>query len=207
MPPRLVLALSIFLLAAPAARAHPHVIVSVKIVVVVEVSGVIRALRHEWTFDDAFSAFSTQGLDKNRDGRLEREELSELAKVNVESLSEYGYFTELKAGKNAAIFGPARDFYLSHDGKALTLHFTLPVAAKTPALRDARLKVDDPSYFVAFSLAPEAAVSIEGSPCTAKVKAPKAASMQRLSRLSEADFAAGNLGALEWSSAITFECP
>lgn len=195
-------------LAATAASAHPHVIVSVKTVVVADASGAIKALRHAWTFDEAFSTFSTQGLDKNKDGKLDREELAELAKVNVESLSEYGYFTDIKSGKTKAAFGPVQDYYLSHDGKALTLHYTLPLAPEAAQnLREARLSVDDPSYFVAFSLASDTPVSVEGPACKAKVKAPKAETTQRLSQLSEADFASGKLGNADWSSSISFECP
>lgn len=211
MPRRAAKALSLALplaIAASAAMAHPHVIVSVKTVVVADGSGVIKALRHAWTFDEAFSTFSTQGLDKNKDGKLDREELAELAKVNVESLSEYGYFTDIKTGKTKAGFAPVQDFYLSHDGKALTLHYTLPLAPEaTQNLRDARMTVDDPSYFVAFSLASDAPVSVEGAPCKAKVKAPKAETTQRLSQLSEEDFASGKLGNADWSSSISFECP
>ncbi len=46
-----------------------------------------------------FSAFSHHRLDKNKDGKFDREELAELAQVNVESLSEYEYFSFLKKGR------------------------------------------------------------------------------------------------------------
>lgn len=202
------LALALLLSLAPAmAHAHPHVMVTVKTVVVSDGKGGVAALRHAWTFDEAFSTYSTQGLDTNKDGKLSREELADLAKVNVESLHEYRYFTELSMGKRKAAFGAVADYYLAFDGKALTLHYTLPVTGEAPALKEVKLVVDDPSYFVAFSLAPDAPVSVEGAPCTARVKAPQAASTQRLSQLSEADFAAGKLGNADWASSVSFECP
>lgn len=197
----------LMLLAPVPALAHPHVTVSVKTVVIASDKGEILALRHAWTFDEAFSAYSTMGLDKNKDGKLDREELSDLAKVNVESLSEYAYFSDLKTGKDKAEFSAVNDYYLTHDGKALTLHFTLPVSAKVPDIRKARLEVYDPSYFVAFGYAPDAPVSVEGLGCKAKVNAPRAEVSGRLSQLSEADFARGLSGAAEWASAVTFECP
>jgi ABC-type uncharacterized transport system substrate-binding protein len=201
-------ALSLLMLLAPLpALAHPHVTISVKTVVVSDGKGTITALRHIWTFDEAFSAFSTTGLDKNRDGKLDREELSDLAKVNVESLSEYGYFSDLKVGREKAEFGAVTDYFLAHDGKALTLHFTLPVHAKAPDIRKAKLEVYDPSYFVAFGYAPENPVSVEGSACKAKVNLPRGESLGRLSKLSEADFANGLSGASDWASAVSFECP
>jgi ABC-type uncharacterized transport system substrate-binding protein len=197
----------LMLLAPLPALAHPHVTISVKTVVVANAKGEITALRHAWTFDEAFSAFSTTGLDKNKDGKLDREELSDLAKINVESLSEYGYFSDLKTGKDKAEFSAVTEFHLAHDGKALTLHFTLPVTAKTPDIRKAKLEVYDPSYFVAFGYAPENPVSVEGMACKARINTPRAEVIGRLSQLSEADFAKGLSGASEWASAISFECP
>lgn len=193
-------------LAPTPARAHPHVTVTVKTVVITDEKGMVTALRHAWTFDEAFSAYSTTGLDKNRDGKLDREELSDLAKVNVESLGEYGYFSDLKTGKAKAEFGEVTDYFLAHDGKALTLHFTLPVRPP-PDIRKAKLEVYDPSYFVAFGYAPENPVTVEGLACKARVNTPRGEAIGRLSKLSEADFANGLSGASDWASAITFECP
>ena len=43
-----------------------------------------------------FSAFATQGIDHKTKGTFTRDELAPLAKVNVESLQEYAYFTYAK---------------------------------------------------------------------------------------------------------------
>src|SRR5215210_7574590 len=83
--------LSGLLWVAPAG-AHPHVWVTVKAEIVVTPDNTVTGIRHHWTFDDAFSAYATQGLGKDgKDPR--REDLAELAKTNVESLAEYKYFT------------------------------------------------------------------------------------------------------------------
>lgn len=198
------------LLAAGAALAHPHVQVSVKSVVMLDDAGEITAIRHAWTFDEAFSAFSTAGLDTNKDGRLDREELASLAQVNVESLSEYAYFTFLRKGKEASEFGAVKDYYLAHDGKALTLHFTLPVEKKKLPVKEARLEVYDPSFFVAFDFAKDAPVSVEGGKlaCTASIKAPAAGVTSRLSQMSESffdSFKPGS-GTAEWAVPVRFEC-
>ena len=76
--------------------------------------GSITGVRHAWTFDDMFSAYATQGLEQKTKGRFTREELSSLAKVNVESLQEYAYFTYVKVnGKRQkdALSDPI-DYYL-----------------------------------------------------------------------------------------------
>ena len=65
-------------LASPA-LAHPHVWVTAKAEVVFAPDGKVTGVRHHWTFDEAYTAYVTQGLDKNNDGKLSPEELQELA--------------------------------------------------------------------------------------------------------------------------------
>ena len=83
---------SVLTLARPA-LAHPHVFIEAKAEIVYDGKGNVVAIRHHWRFDDAFSAFAIQGLDANGDGKYTREELSELADVNINSLKDWGYFT------------------------------------------------------------------------------------------------------------------
>lgn len=191
------------------AHAHPHVSVTVNSVIVADEVGMITAIRHAWTFDDAFSAYSTTGMDTNKDGKLSREELESLAKVNVESLHEYGFFTALKRDKESASFSDVQDYYLSHDGKALTLHFTLPVKSAPFAAKDTKFEVYDPSFFVAFNFADGMPVKVDGAggKCTATLVRPKASITQRLSQLSESFFEKmGQSANADWSTPVRFEC-
>ncbi len=75
------------------AVAHPHVFVEARSKLIFDDDGNAVAVKHVFRFDDAFSAFAIQGFDTNRDGVYSREELGELAKVNVESMADFGYFT------------------------------------------------------------------------------------------------------------------
>lgn len=205
---RLLPAASAVLIVAPAVQAHPHVIITVRATIVSDAKGEISEIRHAWSFDEAFSAYSTTGLDKNGDGKLEKDELAELAKVNVESLREYGYFTALKNGKANAAFGDVRDYWLSHDGKVLTLHFTMPLSAKVPAA-NARFEVTDPTYFVAFEFAEAKPIEFEGgaAQCSAEIRKPSQNAMQRLSQLSESFFQSLQPGAgPDWSSPARISC-
>jgi ABC-type uncharacterized transport system substrate-binding protein len=122
-----------------------------------------------------FSAFATQGLDKNNDGVLSREELAELAQVNVESLKEFEYFTIGKSGPGTLTFADPVDYWLEHKDKLLTLHFTLPVKAGGQK-GGMSLDVFDPTYFVAFELATENPVKLVDAPanCALEIKRPPA---------------------------------
>ncbi len=127
----LIVGLTCLIAAAPQARAHPHVWVTMTSEILYAPDGSVTGVRHAWTFDDMFSAFATQGLEQKTQGQFTREELVGLAKVNVELLQEYAYFTYVKVnGKRQkdALSDPI-DYFLEYDPKetTLTLHFTLPL--------------------------------------------------------------------------------
>lgn len=151
---RILLVLMLLGVFLPAANAHPHVWVAVKTELIMK-GKEVTAVRHHWTFDEAFSAFASQGLDEDGDGNLSRAELQPLAQVNVESLEEYGFFSDLyEEGTEATeekIFGDPQDYFLTVEGDKLVLHFTLPVLVKVDATKKVILDVYDPSFFVDFA--------------------------------------------------------
>ncbi len=79
---------------------------------------------------------AVEGLDTNKDGKYSREELAELAKVNVTSLKDFSYFTFPQLAGKAVKLGEPRDYWLEHKDGILTLHFMLPFA--TPVLAEAK---------------------------------------------------------------------
>lgn len=92
------------------AMAHPHVFVTAQTTVIYE-NGTITGLKHRWLFDEFYTAGAIEGLDKNKDGRIDREELAELTKINVEGVKEFDYFTAVKLGTQAlAIADPVDAF-------------------------------------------------------------------------------------------------
>lgn len=138
---------------AHVAAAHPHVFITMETTVVYE-NGAFTGVKHKWTFDEFYTTMAIEGLDKNNDGIYDREELAELAKVNVEGLKEFSYFTiPALAGKPFKV-GDARDYWLEHKDGALSLHFTAPFAS--PVLAEAEgltVSVFDQTYFIAFDFA------------------------------------------------------
>jgi ABC-type uncharacterized transport system substrate-binding protein len=98
--------------AAPVA-AHPHVWVTVEAVVVYE-QGSVAAIQHTWTFDEMYTTMAIQGLDTNNDGNYDRKELAELAKVNMEGLKEFAYFTQVSLANQAIATEDPKDYYLDY---------------------------------------------------------------------------------------------
>lgn len=139
---------------ATGAAAHPHVWVTMNETVLYD-KGTITGLQQAWTFDEFYTQQAIEGLDKNGDGKYDREELKELAKVNIDGLKEFEYFTYAKLGETALKFKPPVDYWLDHSDKGiLTLHFTLPleqpISAEAPGFN---FSVFDPSFFIAFDYA------------------------------------------------------
>jgi len=104
-------------LAAPErVSAHPHVWVKVETTVVFD-NGAVTGLRQRWTFDEFYTLMAIQGLDTNNDGVYSREELAELAKVNMEALKQFDFYTHARLGEQKLALAPAAEAWLEH-GKA-----------------------------------------------------------------------------------------
>ncbi len=163
------------LISAAPALAHPHVWVTMNSELVYAPDGSVTGINHSWAFDDMFSAFATQGTESKVKGQFSREELAPLAKVNVELLKEYDYFTYVTAdGQKAELTDPAPGYWLDYTNQILTLHFTLPF--KTPVkAKLLKVEVYDPTIFVDFEWAKKTPVSVANLPhgCKLDVVMPR----------------------------------
>ncbi|PTW63286.1 ABC-type uncharacterized transport system substrate-binding protein [Breoghania corrubedonensis] len=149
----IVLGVSAWILGALPAASHPHVFVEARSELVFDKEARLVSIRHVWRFDPAFTAFAVQGLDANGDGVLTHDELQPLAKVNVESLKEYDFFTYLSVARKDQKFVDPSEYWLDFSDGRLTLFYTLPLAKPVAvAGKKTILEVYDPSYFVDFSM-------------------------------------------------------
>ncbi len=198
-------------LSATPALAHPHVFVQARAEVLYQPDGKVLGLRHVWSFDEAYSVYITQGLDKNGDGKLSEDELAELAKVNMESLPEVGFFTIAKANGKAQEFATPREARLNYENKVLTLTFVLPFKQPVSANRYFALEIGDPTYFVAFDIAAgDDAVVARDAPkgCVVRIARPPKLDDATQKRLAEADVTAmPDTSGLEVTTRALVACP
>jgi ABC-type uncharacterized transport system substrate-binding protein len=219
VPPMIPAALSAVVVAvgllasAATASAHPHVWVTMTSEVVYAPDGTITGIRHAWTFDDMFSTFATQGLESRQKGVFTRDELQPLAKVNVESLKEYDFFSFAKTDGKKAEFVDPKDYHLEFNNSLLTLHFLLPFKAPVKA-KSLDLQVFDPSYYVDFAFDDKAQppAKLTGAPAQCKLAIGKPQEMdaklaQQLSQLPPTVRNPTALIGAEYSSRISIRCP
>ena len=156
------------------AQAHPHVWVTMQTELVYAPDGSITGIRHAWSFDDMFSTFATQGMESKEKGKFTRDDLAPLAKVNVESLKEFDYFTFAMAdGKKAELTDPAPGYWLDYKDQVLTLNFLLPFKKPVKA-KELKVEIYDPSIFVDFTFAKDKPVQLAGaSKCKLDVVLPR----------------------------------
>lgn len=161
--------LTVLLALAPAAAAaHPHVFVDARAEVVFDADGRIAAVRNIWQFDEFFSEYAIQGLDADNDGTLSDAELEPLAKVNMDSLKDFDFFTFMTDSEAEKPFREPEEYWLEFHGGKLTLFYTLPLAEPLAVGDDTTLEVFDPEYFVAFTFMKEKPVSLDGAPAACK---------------------------------------
>lgn len=198
------------------ALAHPHVFVDARAEVVFDGEGRITAIRQIWRFDDAFSAFASQGLDTNGDGILTVEELQPLAKVNIDSLKDYDYFTILRSGGKRIGFRIPTEYWLQSNDGFLTLFYTLPLMQPVkPDAHGVTIDIYDPSYFVDYQLVEKDPATLKDAPaaCTVAVKrkgAPDDATAAILSQIpaSEREIPTSLMSVTaQLANTITVKCP
>lgn len=196
-------------LPAPAA-AHPHVWIDARGVVVFDDAGRMTALKVAWRFDEFYSLFAIEGLDKDADGVVTPEELHPLAELNVTSLEPYHYFTEVFAGGQPLALGKVSDYGARYEEGILTLAFTIPLAAPAdPRAARITFRSYDPTFYIAIEPALDAPVSFAGSAPPSCRPVVEESSPPETFTLSESDFtdpAAGEgFGAL-YATTVALVC-
>ena len=197
---------------ADVAAAHPHVFVIAKEQLLFAPDGRITGVRAAWTFDDMYSSFVVQGLGPP-DQILTPAQLAPLAKTNVESLAEFGYFTVAKAAGKAVDTEAPVDYSLEETpDKLVTLHFTLPFKTPASAGKAFSLQVYDPTYFVSFDFDNKDPITLVGAPvgCSSRVVRPQPLDGGDNQKLSEAFFSNMSPGldfGIKMASRIVVACP
>jgi len=144
-----LLATAALLAALPrAASAHPHAYIDTKVTLIFNDKGEVTALREEWLFDPAYTAFALYDFEPGSKAD-QQAMLNELMEENLHNLADFGYFTELHNGKTQLKLGAPVETSTSLIKDQLQMIFTLPVTTPAaPAAEGMRYLIFDPSYYI-----------------------------------------------------------
>jgi ABC-type uncharacterized transport system substrate-binding protein len=194
------------------ATAHPHVWVTVRSEIVFSSDGLLTAVRHDWTFDEMYSAFAAQGLAKP--GELaKREQFAPLAKENAEALTQVGYYTVLKISGKQAEFGEPTDYWMEEQpDHKVTFHVVVPLKTPQQTGRFVTMMVSDPEFFIDFEFDEKDPVKLDNPPsgCSLSVTHPKPLDVEDSKKLNESFFTNLSPGAgfgFKLASRAIIACP
>lgn len=172
---RLFLVAVMYLGIADLALAHPHIWITNSETILFTPDGKLSGIQHQWAFDESYSEYAVQGLERDKDGRIGKEVLAPLAKSNTNDLAEFQYFTKAKSDGKPLTFGEPKDYSLEFDGGLLIYKFTLPLKEPIKPGHINIFEITDPSYYIAFVSANKAANSTDsngGQACSIIAKRP-----------------------------------
>jgi tRNA threonylcarbamoyladenosine biosynthesis protein TsaE len=155
------------------AKAHPHVWIDGHLTLLFNGQGQVTALRHAWRFDELFSAFSLQGITREKNGVIPAGELKTLTDQWMQNLADptSHFFTTLSYGGIAVTLQKPVHAQSNLDVQTnqLTLSFELPFNEPV-AIGKLSLEVDvnDPGYFVAFDYKGSQVLTLSDAPSTCR---------------------------------------
>lgn len=163
------------LFAAPA-LAHPHVFVEARAHVVISAAKEVESIRVEWRFDENYSLYARDGLalDPDGDGLLDETDRATLAEVHSDGMDALGWFTFLRQSGAMRKLAEPDDLEADMVGDRIVIRFTArPAAPVSLADLDATLSLNDPTFFVAVTLTPDAFTFEAPEGCRAVYEPPE----------------------------------
>lgn len=159
------LAIGIVAVAKPAA-SHPHAWFDLWVEVLFNEEGDVSGLRQTWLFDEYYTAYATEGMDRDGDGVPDRDKLAELLRDNISNLAEYDYFTAVKIVEEPVDLAKVSEMSSRMRGNRLEMTFVVPFAKSIPVTRRPLIyAVYDPTYYIeAVHAKAKDAILLRGAP-------------------------------------------
>lgn len=129
--------------------AHPHVFVDYAVVLTVAADGSLGA-QVTWTYDEMFSSLILENVGPKRGPALSPADVAAIERKQFEPLKAYQYFLDIRVDGQPLRVTSVRDFRASVEGERVTYIFTVPIPVRNPREGSIQIRVDDPTYFVAF---------------------------------------------------------
>lgn len=155
-------------------QAHPHVFAEARLDVAVNGDRQVEALRHVWRFDDVFSSTVLVEFDKNKDLKLDADELKEVGATVHESLADFNYFQFVTSnGKDVEMETPAEILADFADNQLILLFESRP-KDRLELAGTTSFGVYDPTFYTAIEFTRDDYLAVLDMPagCTKQVIRP-----------------------------------
>lgn len=171
---RMLRPLTLALLTAGPAAAHPHVFVTAAVELRLDDDGAVLGVHVTWSYDEFFSLLVTEELEIDADGDmiLTADENAALTSYIADWPSEYEGDVYVTRNDSAVALAPVQEHTVSFEGGIVREGFYRAFATPQDAITAPVLvRVYDPFYYVAYEIDPAIAVTgREG--CTASLTKP-----------------------------------
>lgn len=132
------------LLLATTLFAHPHIFVETRVDIQPEKTWIL------WTFDEMTSSMLMTDYDKNKDKKLDANEVAFMRKDHFETLGPYSYFVRLFDGNDESDTKTILDFTASYTNNKVMYLMSIP----TSQLKNYELHFYDGEMYVAMIVKP-----------------------------------------------------
>ncbi|UXN75352.1 DUF1007 family protein [Devosia sp. A8/3-2] len=157
------------------ARAHPHIFIDAKVSVQFDDSGAVVGLKHNWTFDEAFSSRVIQGSIPMATGSPAPKNCRGW-RMKMSPGWANSNSTPLPARRISLLkFQALGDQHMVYENGRVTLSYSLKTERPHPVGQRFELGVYDPDYYVAITFADKSDVTLENAPgsCAVTLDPPK----------------------------------
>ncbi len=152
-----------FLLAAPRARANPHVWVEVWMTYEFE-DYRVKGLAFTWRFDEFYSSHTIKSYDRDGDGLLTRPEIRALRIGTFDPLGESDYHAHVWAAGSKREGHEINRFTARIVEKRLVIEFSFPVTPSADPSKDpVVVSLLDPKNVLDFGFAPAGFLRVMGA--------------------------------------------
>lgn len=143
--------------------AHPHIFADARLEVETGADGKIEELRNVWRFDEVFSSSVVIDFDKNKNAKLDPDELAEVAQTVANSLEEFDYFVSLiDNGKSVSVNRPEH-MAAQYDDGLLMLIFAVKPKQDVSLKGTVSVGIYDPTFYTAIDFANDGDLVVTGA--------------------------------------------
>ena len=146
--PMIILLLMVLIKVDPVI-SHPHVFIAQETTIVFDKKG-LSGFKIHWTFDDMFSVMISDDFDADKNGDLDKKEVSTIKEKAFGYIGSYGYYTQIKIEGKPFEVKFVKEFNATLANGKLIYEFFIPChvqAIKNP--KQIVISPYDPEYYSA----------------------------------------------------------